>query len=44
MIIAGLAAEGKTEITNVKYIDRGYEDVEHKFGNLGADIKRVKED
>lgn len=42
MIIAGLAARGTTEITNVKYIDRGYEDVENKFGNLGADIKRVK--
>ena len=42
MIIAGLAAHGTTEITNVKYIDRGYEDVENKFGNLGADIKRVK--
>ena len=42
MIIAGLAARGTTEIKNVKYIDRGYEDVENKFGNLGADIKRVK--
>lgn len=42
MIIAGLAARGTTEITNVKYIDRGYEDVENKFGSLGADIKRVK--
>ena len=44
MIIAGLAAEGVTEISNVKYIDRGYEDVEHKFKSLGADIKRVKVD
>ena len=42
MIIAGLAARGTTEIKNVKYIDRGYEDVENKFGNLGAYIKRVK--
>lgn len=41
MIIAGLASEGTTFIDGVKYIDRGYENVEEKFGNLGADIKRV---
>ncbi len=40
-IIAGLCAEGVTTIKNVKYIDRGYENVEHKLGALGADIKRV---
>ncbi len=40
-IIAGLCAEGTTTIKNVKYIDRGYENVEHKLGALGADIKRV---
>lgn len=43
MILAALAAEGKTEISNVKYIDRGYEEVEFKFGDLGADIVRVKD-
>lgn len=43
MIIAALAADGETEINDVKYIDRGYEAVEKKFGALGADIKRIKE-
>lgn len=43
MIIAALTAEGETKISDVKYIDRGYEAVEKKFGALGADIKRIKE-
>lgn len=42
MIIAGLCAEGQTEIEDIKYIDRGYEDVVLKFKNVGADIKRVE--
>jgi len=42
MIIAGLRAEGgETIITNVKYIDRGYETIETKLAALGADIKRI---
>ncbi|MBR0112134.1 MAG: UDP-N-acetylglucosamine 1-carboxyvinyltransferase [Clostridia bacterium] len=41
MIIAGLAASGKTEIEDILYIDRGYENVVEKFGNLGGDIRRV---
>ena len=41
MIIAGLMADGKTEITDIYHIDRGYENFEHKFIQLGADIKRV---
>ena len=41
MIIAGLMAEGTTEIEDIVYIDRGYEDVVEKFTALGADIKRV---
>ena len=40
MIIAGLIARGKTEIENIIYIDRGYEDFVEKFRNLGADIYR----
>jgi UDP-N-acetylglucosamine 1-carboxyvinyltransferase len=40
LIIAGLAAEGRTAISNVKYIDRGYESVEEKLKGLGADICR----
>jgi UDP-N-acetylglucosamine 1-carboxyvinyltransferase len=41
MIIAGLAASGKTEIEDILYIDRGYENVVEKFGHLGGDIRRV---
>ena len=41
MIIAGLMAEGTTEIEDIIYIDRGYENVVEKFSALGADIKRV---
>ncbi len=41
MIIAGLMAEGTTEVENIVYIDRGYENVAEKFQKLGADIKRV---
>ena len=41
MIIAGLCARGETTIGEVKYIDRGYEEVEKKLGLIGADIKRV---
>ena len=43
LIIAGLAAEGKTEISRVYHIDRGYENIEKKFQSLGADIVRQKE-
>ena len=41
MIIAGLMAEGITEVENTIYIDRGYENVAEKFQQLGADIKRM---
>lgn len=41
MVIAGLAAKGETTIGNVKYIDRGYEDIENKLISLGADIRRI---
>lgn len=41
MIIAGLVAKGTTEIDNVIYIDRGYEDVVEKLSSVGADIRRV---
>jgi len=43
LIIAGLIAEGLTEITNIQHIDRGYEHIENKFMNLGAKIKRVED-
>ncbi|MDL2289384.1 UDP-N-acetylglucosamine 1-carboxyvinyltransferase [Clostridia bacterium OttesenSCG-928-F22] len=42
LIIAGLMAEGTTEISNIKYIDRGYEHIEEKLTHLGADIRRTK--
>lgn len=41
MIIAGLMAEGVTEISEIYHIDRGYENFEEKFVKLGGDIKRV---
>ncbi len=41
MVIAALIAEGKTEISNINYIDRGYENLSKKLTSLGADIKRV---
>ena len=43
LIIAGIAAKGKTEIYNLNYIDRGYENIEEKFRKLGAKIERVEE-
>jgi UDP-N-acetylglucosamine 1-carboxyvinyltransferase len=42
LILAGLAAEGKTEVSRVYHLDRGYETIEKKFSELGADIVRVK--
>ena len=41
MIIAGLMATGETEVEDIIYVDRGYENVVEKFTELGADIKRV---
>ncbi len=41
MLIAGLAANGTTEIEDILHIDRGYEDVVGKLKGLGADIKRT---
>lgn len=40
LVIAGLMAEGETEIENVQYIDRGYEDLEAKLIGLGANVRR----
>ena len=41
MVIAGLIADGETQITSIYHIDRGYERLEEKFITLGADIRRV---
>jgi UDP-N-acetylglucosamine 1-carboxyvinyltransferase len=40
LIVAGLAAKGKTEVSRVYHIDRGYEKIEEKFRSLGANIWR----
>ena len=44
MVLAGLAAQGVTEVYNLKYIDRGYEKFEEKLRNLGAQIARRSTD
>ena len=41
LVIAGLCAEGVTELENVHYIERGYERFVEKLSALGADIKSV---
>ena len=41
LIIAGLAAEGKTTVSDLYHLDRGYEDLIGKFQSLGADIRRI---
>ena len=43
LIIAGIIAEGTTEIYNLEHIDRGYENIEEKFRKLGANINRIKD-
>ena len=44
LIIAGISADGITEVYNLEHIDRGYEDIEGKFRKLGANIERINED
>lgn len=44
LIIAGVIANGETELYNLNHIDRGYECIEDKFRKLGANIKRVVEE
>ena len=41
LVIAAMSAEGKSEISGVSHIDRGYEKIEESMSVLGADIKRV---
>ncbi|HUU31939.1 MAG TPA: UDP-N-acetylglucosamine 1-carboxyvinyltransferase, partial [Phycisphaerae bacterium] len=43
LVIAGLIAEGKTTISRIYHLDRGYERIERKLAALGATIKRIKE-
>lgn len=42
MVVAGLAAQGTTEITRIHYIERGYEKLVEKLQGLGADIRLVE--
>lgn len=42
LVLAGLGAEGQTEVLRIYHIDRGYERFEEKLSSLGADIKRVE--
>ena len=43
LVIAGLMAQGKTEITNIEFILRGYSNIIEKLTSLGADIQLIKE-
>jgi len=44
LVLAGVGAEGMTEVSRVYHLDRGYEGLDKKLAKLGADIKRVKEE
>ena len=41
LLIAALSAQGKSVIQNIEQIDRGYQDIDERLRNLGADIKRI---
>jgi UDP-N-acetylglucosamine 1-carboxyvinyltransferase len=43
LVLAGLVAEGMTEVNRVYHIDRGYEMIDEKLAGLGAEIERVKQ-
>jgi len=43
LVLAGLVAEGRTEVSRIYHLDRGYERFEGKLRNLGAVIERVNE-
>lgn len=42
LILAGLVAQGTTEVNRIYHLDRGYEAIEKKFQKLGADIQRIQ--
>jgi len=44
LVLAGLVAKGKTEISRIYHLDRGYHNMEEKLEKLGVKIKREKED
>ncbi len=43
LVLAGLVAGGHTEISRIYHLDRGYEHLEEKLSNVGAEIRRIKE-
>ncbi len=43
LIIAGICAEGETEVYGIEHVDRGYERIAERFKELGADITRISE-
>ena len=42
LVLAGLAAEGITEVSGISHSDRGYENMEMKLQNVGANVKRYE--
>ncbi len=42
LVIAGLAAQGETQVDRIYHLDRGYDRMEHKLSQLGANIRRMK--
>ena len=43
LVVAGLAGKGRTEVSRIYHLDRGYEQLDKKLENLGARIWREKE-
>jgi len=43
LVLAGLVARGKTSVSRIYHLERGYENIEEKFQRLGAKIWREKE-
>ena len=44
LVLAGLAAEGETDVKRIYHLDRGYEHIDQKLRNLGASVERVEEE
>ena len=41
LIVAGLAADGLTEVAGLRHVDRGYEDIEKSLNQIGAKVSRI---
>ncbi|MDR2892784.1 MAG: UDP-N-acetylglucosamine 1-carboxyvinyltransferase [Deltaproteobacteria bacterium] len=44
LVLAGLVAKGETHVQRIYHLDRGYEQIEHKLGGVGADIERARDE